>query len=202
VDSEGYITSHSIQIERDSRAVVMGSIDLDEDAMDALDWMGLVTDFRIEGSNNDDSKGIFLGVAEDPDLDVYLSDVNYDEMDWSDIGWLDFDEVSYENYPGNSEPTKPTFETFWRASEHGTRTLAIDWETEAGSHSIVLMNDDGSAGIDLSAVFKVKVPDALVWIGVGILIVGIVVLVIGGLMIFLAVRKSRKPATDTAQDAV
>ena len=192
VDSEGFITSDTIQIERGSRVVVTGPIDIDEDALDVLDWMGLVTDFKVAGSNNDPSKGIFIGVGEESDVEAYLSDVNYDEMEWFDIGWLDFDDWTYENHPGNSEPTAPTSETFWTVSAYGTGTQTMEWETEVGSHSIVLMNDDGSAGLDLVAVLKVKVPEALIWIGVGILLGGIIALAAGGLMVFLAVRKPGK----------
>jgi hypothetical protein len=65
----------------------------------------------------------------------------------------------------------------------------MEWETEVGTHSIVLMNDDGSAGVDLDAVFKVKV-GSLLGISVGLLVGGIAVLLLGGFMIFLAVRRS------------
>ncbi len=191
VDGEGFITSDTIQIERGSRAIVAGPIDIDEDALDVLDWMGLVTDFKVAGSNNDPSKGIFIGIGEKSDVEAYVSDVNYDEMGWPDMGWLDFDEVTYENHPGNSEPAAPTSETFWTVSAYGTGTQTMEWETEAGSHSIVLMNDDGSAGLDLVAVLKVKVPEALIWIGVGILLAGIIALAIGSLMVFFAVRRPR-----------
>ena len=64
------------------------------------------------------------------------------------------------------------------------------WETEVCSHSIVLMNDDGSSGVDLSAVFKAKIPSILGF-GVGFLIGGIVVLIVGGFMVYLAVRRPK-----------
>jgi len=190
-DSEGFIISDTIQIERDSYAVVTGPIDIDETALKVLDWLGLVTAFKVEGSNNDPSKGLFAGVADESDLEGYLDDVDYDEMIWSDIGWLHFENVTYTNHPGSSEPASPTSQTFWKESEYGTGTRALEWETEVGSHSNVLMNDDGSAGLDLSAVFAVKAPGTLVWIGVGILLGGIVVLAVGGLMVFFAVRKPK-----------
>jgi hypothetical protein len=53
------------------------------------------------------------------------------------------------------------------------------------------MNDDGSAGLDLTVVFAAKAPGALLGIGLGILFGGIAVLAIGGFMIFFAVRKPR-----------
>ena len=49
------------------------------------------------------------------------------------------------------------------------------------------MNDDGSSGVDLSVVFKAKIPSILGW-GIGLLVGGVVVLIVGGFMVYLAVR--------------
>lgn len=187
---EGFITSDVIQIDRDSHAVVTGPIEIDEVALDVLDWLGIATAFGLEGSNNDPKKQIFLGVADASDVDSYLSDVEYDEIDFEYRGWLSFQRVDYINNPGALEPAAPTSKGFWSASEHGAGTQTIEWETEVGRHSIVLMNDDGSAGLDLSVIFKVKVPGSLFAISVGLLVGGIAVLLLGGFMIFLAVRRS------------
>lgn len=188
IDSEGFISSNSVHIERDSHAIVTGPIIIDQVALDVLNWMGIATGFGVEGTNNSPSKGIFIGVAEQVDVGVYLNDVEYDELTLSDRGWLSFDEETYINHSGDSTPATPTSQTFWVVSAHGAGVQTMQWETEVGSHSIVLMNDDGSAGVDLNAVYKVKIPSVFGW-SVGFLIGGTVVLIIGGLMIYLAVRK-------------
>jgi len=198
IDSEGFIGSNTINIERDSSAVVTGPIDIDEVAMEVLDWMGVVTDFRVEGSSNDLSKGIFIGVADESDVDAYLSNVAYDEITFMDFGWqLSIDEVTYKRHPGSSTPVPPTSQTFWTESAHGVGTQTMEWETEVGRHSIVLMNDDGSAGVDLSIIFKVKVP-SIFGLSLGLVIGGVIVLVIGGLMVYFAVRKSKIITGDPA----
>lgn len=191
IDSEGFIGSNTINIESDSSAVVTGPIDIDEVAMEVLERMGVVTDFIVEGSSNDLSKGIFIGVADESDVDAYLGNVAYDEITFIDFGWqLSIDEVMYINHPGNSTPVAPSSKTFWTESAYGTGTQTMEWETEAGRHSIVLMNDDGSAGVDLNVIFKVKVP-SIFGLSLGLVIGGIVVLVIGGLMVYFAVRRSQ-----------
>jgi len=190
VDSEGFIKSDTINIEKDSHAVITGPIDIDEEALRVLRIMGIITDFEIEGRSNDSSKGIFIGVADESDVEAYLSNVAYDEMTFIDIDWLSFDEVTYTSHPGSSTPIAPTSQTFWVASAYGAGTQTMGWETEVGSHSIVLMNDDGSSGVDLSAVFKAKIP-SIFGFGVGLLIGGIVVLIIGGFMVYLAVRRPK-----------
>ncbi|GAG67549.1 unnamed protein product, partial [marine sediment metagenome] len=80
-------------------------------------------------------------------------------------------------------------QTFWTASAHGAGTQTLEWGIEPGSYSFVLMNDDGSRGLNLSTLVGVKVPPILWGVSVGLLVGGIVVLVIAALMIYLAVRR-------------
>ena len=191
VDDEGFINSDPIQIERDSCAVVTGPIDIDEAALEVLDWMGVITVFEVEGRSNDSSKGIFIGVADESDVEAYLSNVAYDEITSIDFGWqLSIDDINYTKHPGNSIPVAPTSETFWTESSHGAGTETMAWETEAGRHSLVLMNDDGSAGVDLSVIYKVKIPSLVGW-SVGLLVGGIVVLIAGAFMVYIAVRRPK-----------
>lgn len=190
VDDEEFINSDTINIKRDTHAVITGPIDIDEEALRVLNWMGIITDFEIEGRSNNSSKGIFIGVADESDVEAYLSNVAYDEMTFIDFGWqLSIDDINYTKHPGNSIPVVPTSETFWTASSHGAGTQTMAWETEAGRHSIVLMNDDGSAGVDLNIIYKVKIP-LIFGFGVGLLIGGIVVLIGGCFMVYFAVRRS------------
>jgi len=190
VDDEEFINSDTINIERDTHAVITGPIDIDEEALRVVNWMGIITDFEIEGRSNDSSKGIFIGVADESDVEAYLSNVAYDEMTFIDFGWqLSIDDIIYTKHPGNSIPVAPTSETFWTASSHGNGTQTMAWETEAGRHSIVLMNDDGSAGVDLSVIYKVKIP-SIFGLSVGLLVGGILVLIGGCFMVYFAVRRS------------
>ncbi len=57
----------------------------------------------------------------------------------------------------------------------------------------MMMNDDGSRGVDLDMIFKAKIP-SIVGFGVGVLVSGIVLLAVASLMIFLAVRRKATKA--------
>jgi hypothetical protein len=185
-DSEGFITTKTIQLETDSYAIITKPADIDVKTAWLWDWSNLVT-FKVEGNNDNSLKQIFIGVAEESDLNAYLSDVEHDEI--TEFSIYPF-RVAYTNHPGDSEPPAPTSQTFWTASAHGTGTRSLEWELETGTYSLVLMNDDGAAGVDLSVVVGVKVP-LIFGIGVGLLVGGVVALIVGGLMIFFAVRKSQ-----------
>ena len=193
-DSEGFYTTPVIQLEKDSYTVVTKptNIDLGDD----WEWISWgrrwdPTDFltlKIEGSSNNPSKQIFLGIAEISDLESYLQDVKYDEV--TDLR-IRRPGLEYTDHPGASKPEAPTTQTFWTASAYGEGRQTLEWGIEEGTYSLVLMNDDGSQGLDLAVSIGVKVPPVVGWIGVAILVVGIIFLGVAVLMIYFAARRPK-----------
>lgn len=184
-DDEGYLTTKTLGIDQGSYAVVTEPADVDIGSAWVWDWGNLVT-FKVEGSNDDPSKNIFIGVAEERYLDDYLRDVAHDEITDFDVRP---DRLEYRHITGDSEPDAPTTQTFWRESARGSGTRSLQWELESGNWVLVLMNEDGSAGIDLSVVLGAKVP-WLFGVGIGLLVGGIVVLAISVIMVYFSVRRS------------
>ena len=184
-DDEGYLTTKTLEIDQGSYAVVTEPADVDMGSAWVWDWGNLVT-FKVEGSNDDPSKNIFIGVAEERYLDDYLRDVAHDEVTDFDIRP---DRLEYRHISGDSEPLAPTTQTFWRESARGSGTQEVHWELESGNWVLVLMNEDGSAGIDLSVVLGAKVP-WLFGVGIGLLVGGIMVLAISIIMVYFSVRRS------------
>jgi hypothetical protein len=138
----------------------------------------------MEGENNDSSKQIFIGIAKESYVKDYLLHVNYDEI--RELS-LYPEKVTYRNHPGSSVPEAPTEQTFWVAQESGTGTQTLEWELKEGTWVLVLMNANGSTGIDLSGVVGVKVP----WVfgvGLGLLLGGIALLILAVVLIVLATR--------------
>ena len=193
-DGEGFYTSKTIELDRDSYAIVTepANIDLGEE----WEWLPWVrswgpSDFltlKIEGSSSDSSKQIFIGVAETSDLESYLTGVEYDEI--TDFNFRRL-KPEYTNHRGTSEPLAPTSLTFWTASAHGAGIQTLEWAIESGTYSFLLMNEDGSRGLDLEALVGIAVPSVLGGIGVGLLVGGLVVVALAVLMIYLAVRKRK-----------
>jgi len=187
-DSEGFYTTRTIEIEKDSHAIVTGPTDIDIEAGWDRGWgwdLGDFVTFKFEGSNNNPANQIFIGVAKESDLDAYLSGVEYDEI--TDLQIYPYS-VDYQNHTGSIVPGAPTSQTFWTQSTYGTGTQILEWELEPGSHSLVLMNSDGSAGIDMDIVLGAKVP-LLFGIGVGLLAGGSAALLVSILMIYFAARR-------------
>lgn len=200
-DADGFISTETDQLARASYAMVTESADIHlvEERHWGWGWRsdwdsGDFVTFKVEGSNKDSSKGIFIGVAQESDLMAYLSDVEYDEISNFRIHSHGFD-VDYRNHQGNSSPTAPTSETFWMKSTSGNGTQVLEWELETGTYSLVLMNEDGSSNVNVDVSVGVKAP----WIfgvGIGVVVGGIVALIMGILMIIFALRgrKRSQPA--------
>ena len=185
-DDDGFISTDTIDIDRDSYAVVTPPADIELGA-GMWDGGGLAT-IRVEGQSDDPDNDIFIGIAAEPDLDEYLDDVEYDEV--SDFSLYPL-ELSYSRRHGDAEPAPPSSETFWVQEAYGAGTQTLEWELEEGSYSLVLMNANGSAGLELSVIVAASIP-VLFWIGLGLLIAGVVGLVLGIVMIVLAARRPRE----------
>jgi len=193
-DSEGFYTTPAIRLEKDSYAIVTKPANIDLGG----DWEWLFwgkrwapSDFltiKVEGSSNDPSKQIFIGMAKAQDLEAYLEGVEYDEITDFSIHKPNLD---YTNHPGTSEPQAPTTQEFWTVSTYGEGTQTLEWGIEEGTYSFTLMNEDGSRGLSLNASIGARIPAVIGRISVGLFIVGLVLLGIAILMIYLAVRRSK-----------
>jgi uncharacterized membrane protein len=187
-DNDGFYSTKTIHIDKNSYAVVTGPTDVDVDVgwNSGLVWdLGDLVTFRVEGSNRNSQDQLFIGIAEESDIENYLENVEYDEIRRLHTSRRD---VDYRNHSGDIAPASPTTQTFWTVSTYGTGTQSLEWELEEGSHSLVIMNTDGSAGIDANMEFGAKIP-LLLGIGVGILVTGIIGLSISILFIALAARR-------------
>ena len=194
-DDDGFMTTSTYQLDRDSYAIVSEPAEIELDGEWNWGWgwhqawdLGDLITFKVEGSNNDPSKGIFIGIAEESYWKAYLSDVEYDEIIRFSLDPFD---VDYINHPGSSVPAAPTSQTFWTAEMSGTGTQTLEWQLETGTYSLVLMNQDGSSGVDLDMAVGAKVP-LIFGFGVGMVVGGIVALVVGILMIIFALRGRKR----------
>jgi len=187
-DSEGFYTTRAIQLSRDSYAIVSEPAEIDLGPAWILDWNKPVT-VRVEASSNQPSKGLFIGIAERTAVSAYLRGVERDEIVELDI-WKR--RVDYLHHPGGPPPAAPASQAFWVASAHGPGTQTLKWDLEPGNWVLVLMNEDGSRGVDVAASLGVRVP-LMPGIAIGLLVGGIAVLLAGGFMIAMAVRRTRRP---------
>ena len=96
---------------------------------------------------------------------------------------------AYRRFSGGAAPGPPGEQTFWAASASGSGEQTATWEAEAGEWTIVLMNADASQGVsaDLSAGAEANF---LLWLAIGLLLAGLLVLASGVLLIILGARRA------------
>ena len=183
-DNQGFYTTHMIPVSSDSSAVVSEPADF---RLEPGWWWAERNPItvRMDATNVNASKPVFVGIARDADLRNYLDGVSYDQV----VGFtLQANRLQLVHYNGTRTPASPTAQNFWVASASGTGQQEILWDVTTGSYSLVLMNADGSATIDADVSLGAKIPEVLRGVGLGLLIGGIVFLVGGGVMIFFAAK--------------
>ena len=79
-------------------------------------------------------------------------------------------------------------ETFWAASATGAGEQTLEWVPKSGHWNAVVMNADGSRGVaaDLSIGAEL---DPLLWIGIGLLIGGVLLASVAALAITAGTRR-------------
>jgi hypothetical protein len=179
-DDDGFLMSPSENFSTLSYAVVSERADIDTDGAEwALDT--LLGTVRIRSESE---RSVFVGVAPAADVDRYLEGVEHDVVtDLDSTG-----DPKYARRPGSAPAAAPTTETFWAESAAGTGEQAVDWEPEDGDWRVVLMNDDGSRGVSADVSIGAEL-DTVLWIGIGLLVVGGLVAAAAALAITAGTRR-------------
>jgi len=138
-------------------------------------------------SVHSDEHPIFIGVGPSSRVASYLHGVSFDRV--VQVNWPGG--VRTENTPGSRTPPPPGDQPFWQAMDEGTGERTVRWTVSDGDWAIVVMNEDGSRGLDVFGSVDVKLP-ILGPASVILLIVALLMLV-GGIV--LTVSGARTPKT-------
>jgi hypothetical protein len=181
---DGYLKTDTERFHSSTRALATDNLDVD---LGDADWLAQSDDLgKIKvTAESRDGKPLFVGIARTSDVEDYLAGVPYTTVD--DVEVSPF-EADYTRHAGNRHPVSPEHAGIWQESSQGTGRQAIDWEIDDGDWSIVVMNADGSLGVDANVSAGANVPflDELGWSAIGS---GAFALVIGLGLIALAVRR-------------
>jgi hypothetical protein len=182
--SDGYLSTHTHRFEAPGRALATDNLDVDLGGVDSIadtDDLGTV---KVTAESRD-GKPVFVGIARTTDVERYLSGVPYTTVD--DIDTSPFS-ADYTRHGGHRHPVSPEHAGIWAESSHGNGRQSFEWNVDDGDYSIVVMNADGSLGVDADVKAGANVPflDELGWSAIGS---GAFALVIGLGLIALAVRR-------------
>lgn len=193
-DERGYVTTDTHHFEAGTRALASENLDVD---LDGAEWVFDETDLgavKLDVESRAD-KPVFVGIARTSDVSDYLRGVAHTEV--SDVnygGHLGDDfHAAYSDRSGNGRAAPPAESDIWVASKQGSGRQALAWDVKDGDWSVVVMNADGSRGVDadISAGAKVPFLEGLGWSLVG---AGGFALVIGVGLMVLGIRRPRDPS--------
>ncbi len=186
-DDNGFVSLRSTPISQDAHAVVAPAL---IDGPSWFWWRHAVT-LRLDiTGRGTDAKAMFVGLADRVDAERYLAGVQYVEV--RNLRFQSGDptqrpRLETRAVTGTVIPPAPSTQNFWLASATGTRTQSMEWRIEPGDYCLILMNADGSRGIDAMASIGIKAPIAIA-IAAVVLGIGAVLFALGLLAIILAAR--------------
>ena len=195
--ADDFFLSEGDRFERSSFAISSGAVDvLTVTPGWVADRLTDAVDIRVRGSSNDGSS-LFVGIGATDDVEAYLAGVAYDEVD---AIRFDGSDVDYVHHSGTSSPGAPGREILWVASVEGSGIQTLDWSVEQGEWSVVVMNADGSFGVDASLVRGVRLSNfvAVAW---GVFAFGVISLLGGGLLMVRGVGGPRTEPSDRSAEA-
>jgi len=180
-DGDGYLMSPSKHLSTRTYALTSEATNLGSDVT-GRDFLGKV---RVRTHSD---RPVFVGIARSAAAAAYLSGVRRAEV--SEIGpW----HVAYAVQAGGPPRTPPASQTFWSASVTGSGEQVLDWKPSGGTWRVVVMNADAKPGVAVDASIGAKLDD-WVWLGVGLLVAGVVFAFAAAGLIHLGVRRTENLA--------
>jgi hypothetical protein len=125
---------------------------------------------------------VFAGIARAGAADRYLSGVAY-----TTVTGLTRDHWSFAGHAGGAPAVPPAQARIWAAKATGPGTQTLTWPTAEGRWTVVVMNANGSAPVNVRVNVAATLP-ALPWVATGLLIAGVIFLAGGALLIAFPVR--------------
>lgn len=191
-DERGYLSTDTQSFAAGTHAIATESLDMDLDGAEELVDSTSLGDVRLD-VESPSGEPLFVGIARTDQVSSYLSDVSHTIL--TDVDFDPF-EAFYSRQAGERSPAAPGGERIWAASAQGAGPQTITWEVEDGDWSIVVMNADGSPGVqaDISAGAKLPYLTEIGWSALG---GGAILLLTAATLVVFAVRPPRDRSRQT-----
>jgi hypothetical protein len=178
-DSAGFLVSPSETLRSPGYAVVSQSARM---SFGGNDWVAR----RVLGTvkiRSESVRPVFVGIGPEAQVDAYLGSVERSVVKGIDR------KPRYDQQAGGAPSGPPAKQTFWVASASGAGEQSLTWDPKSGNWVAVLMNADGSAGVEADVAIGAEL-DPLLGIGIGIVVAGALLLLLGALAIALAATRA------------
>jgi hypothetical protein len=198
-DDDGFFRTDEIHVVTPTAAITSDNLDLGGAPGDA-DWLTergdfatVTLDLRPAGAGG----RLFAGIGPTADVATYLASVSHDRVE-------DFDEssdtVTYDRQEGSATPAPPGDQTFWVAEVTTVDSGALTWDVDSGDWTVVVMNTDGTSGIEADVRVGIKL-DWLLPVAIGLIVFGVVLVTGGTLIAVFATRTPRQQRLPAPADS-
>lgn len=189
-DSEGFVSFGTTDLRTGQYAIVG---DLRGDGPSWIYGSRVLGEARVRATSQDEQP-LFIGIARKDDVLGYLQGVGYATI-------YSFEVRPDTTHPGEAPSGRPSGESIWAASTQGTGQQVLRWTPRAGDWSVVLMNADARAQVDVRGDAAAKLP-VLPWLAAGFLITGAAAGWLGAWVLVRAIRRDDRAAeTETTRPA-
>jgi hypothetical protein len=176
-DASGYLMTSANGYSTDTYALVSDSYRTGAagDVVVARDMLGTV---RIRAHS---ARPVFVGIGPAAAVDTYLAGVRREVATRFDAAQSDF-----RLHSGGAPAAAPATKHLWAAQTVGSGTQTLSWSPRNCDWRIVVMNANGSAGVHADLALGARFPH-LLWIGIGVLAGGALLLLLGGAGLYAAI---------------
>ena len=175
-DGSGFVSFGTEHMQTEQYAIVG---DLQGDGPSWLYGSTVLGDARVRATSQT-GHPLFMGIARTDDAFRYLHGAGYATV-------YSFEVSADTTHPGGAPSGSPSRESIWAASAQGTGPQTLQWTRRAGDWSVVIMNADGAANVDIRGDAGATLP-ILPWLAGGFLIAGAVTGLIAAALLVHATR--------------
>lgn len=179
-DDDGFLMTPERTFSSQTYAITSEDVEMHVDAPPDLTPDALLGDTKLtaEAAGGE----VFLGLGPAADVEAYLQQVEHDTLIEIREG-----HPLMRTSAGGAPASTPETEDFWVAQAAGPGRQVITWEPTEGDWAVLVMNADGTRGLDVDLSAGAEVP-ALTWVIVILLAIAFAALVVATFLIVIPLR--------------
>jgi hypothetical protein len=193
-DEQGYVSTSTERFHTRTAAMRTEKLDVDLGGTGTVLGSDLYGKVRLRVTPRS-GKDLFVGIARTRDVTHYLRATAHTSV--TDIDYDPF-HADYATTRGARRAAAPSTQRIWAAQAHGRGAQTLTWDVADGDWSVVVMNADGSPGVDAGVRAGANVPflDEVAWGAIG---TGAVLLLVSVALLYAGVRTPRPPRPEIAE---
>jgi hypothetical protein len=178
-DKDGYYTSSTVRVATPGYAVTAEGLHIANLPTLTNDVIGRV---RVSARSNN-GRALFVGIASQNALNGYLAGVARNQV--TDVNGST---PTYKRHAGGRPTGPPATQGFWHTASSGRGQVTTTWKVKGGDWAIVVMNANGSPNVSAAVTAGAKT-NLVLWIGLGLLLFGLIFGGAGSAMLLSSRRK-------------